>query len=906
MCCFTETNRNYNIPTVAQQIQDQFRRYWTSHITLQTSNSSCTFGSEYQPGGTMTALSGTWTTRIIDRGQDSGLGRWSFVTLQGRHANKITLITAYRVCNQTIDHTGDKTAFIQQWVLLRETGIHKPNPRKAFMTDLTQYIKELREANHSIILFIDANESRHGREGSIPTFLQATGLTDILYGKFATDTHQPPATYKRGTNCIDYAFVTPEVIPFIKACGYTAFDEVTPSDHRGIFLDIDLQSLLRCSPSPIESPDTRILSSTNPRNLRCYKAHLYKYLDDHNWYQRMHHIRNHPSSTVAEIEEGKRQAQAGLNDLIRGMKVAESRLSQRPTNPFSEPLFQQRKKTEYWRSLVSELRTGTNTQAHRQAITEQIQWKPPKNTGSNLLDFALTQLQSSVSEEKQLSQHATDLRIVFLAERMEYYSLQGKASAVKIIQRIKRAEAKARMWKKFHTMTNKDNQKGGLHHIRIPDEHGDLQDVYDPETITASLVSRNFKHFGQASNTPFAIEPIRSIMEPYGTNVIEAVPQLLENPEIDKATKTLLTQLRDLHAPVVSNQFSSNDLRNGFTKWREKTSTSPEGTHLGHYKAILAPDETPAEHKERMANLPTHKRREPHHGTSRTGDDVLKGMADLVSFCHRSGTPLDQWLKIINVMLEKIPGNPRIDKLRVIHLFDALWNLSLGIIWNQRLQSQAEALQLLNDGQWGSRKGKNSIDVVLLKQFTYETARLSRTSLITFDNDAKSCYDRIVMTYCLALCQRMGLPSSTATAFGKFLDNAKYYLKTKLQTSDEPYSSSPTNPLHGPGQGSRVGPPMWLFISSQIMQAFETHHPGLSMHDPTGWLQVTRIIDGFVDDTTLWVNDFEKELSSDAKRTPSKELITNLLNEAQQAAQWWEQLLGTSQMLLLLGELVIR
>lgn len=469
---------------------------------------------------------------------------------------------------------------------------------------------------------------------------------------------------------------------------------------------------------------------------------------------------------------------------------------------------------------------------------------------------------------------------------MEYYNLHGNSTAVKIIHRIERAEAKTRMWQKFQLMTNHGNHKGGLHHIRIPDNEGNLQDIYDPDTITDKLIERNFKHFGQANDTPFAKEPVRSTIGQNAEHIEEAIPILIADPNIDKATKTLLRQLQNLNEPKILNKFTAQDLRNGFKVWKEKTSTSPEGPHLGHYKAILAPDETIAEHSQQMDALPTHKRKEPHHGTARIGDSVLTGMANLVSYCHRSGTPLDQWLNIINVMLEKIPGNPRIDKLRVIHLFDALWNWSLGIIWNQRLQQQAEKRHLLHDGQWGSRKGRNSIDVVLLKQFTYETARLSRTSLITFDNDAKSCYDRIVMSYCLALCQKMGLPSSTDKAFGTFLDKAKYHLKTKLQTSDDSYSSSHYHPLHGPGQGSRVGPPMWLFISSQIMKALEARYKGLTLSDPQGWLHASRVIDGFVDDTTLWINDFEKELPTAASHTPSQELISTLLQEAQDAAQW--------------------
>ena len=123
--------------------------------------------------------------------------------------------------------------------------------------------------------------------------------------------------------------------------------------------------------------------------------------------------------------------------------------------------------------------------------------------------------------------------------------------------------------------------------------------------------------------------------------------------------------------------------------------------------------------------------------------------ASLLTMVYRHGVILVSWLTIFNVMIEKMPGNPRIDKLRVIHIFDALWNLSLGIMWSKRLQQQSKKFGILNEGQWGSRSGRVSAEVVVLKMLTYEMSRLTRTDLISFDNDAKACYDRIVMAFAL-------------------------------------------------------------------------------------------------------------------------------------------------------------
>jgi hypothetical protein len=90
-------------------------------------------------------------------------------------------------------------------------------------------------------------------------------------------------------------------------------------------------------------------------------------------------------------------------------------------------------------------------------------------------------------------------------------------------------------------------------------------------------------------------------------------------------------------------------------------------------------------------------------------------------------------------MIEKQPGCPRINKLRVIHLYEADYNLFLKIIWARHLVWHAHDLNKLNAGQAGSRPGRNSINVVIQNEMKYLYATLTRTGLATMDNNAKSC-----------------------------------------------------------------------------------------------------------------------------------------------------------------------
>ena len=199
----------------------------------------------------------------------------------------------------------------------------------------------------------------------------------------------------------------------------------------------------------------------------------------------------------------------------------------------------------------------------------------------------------------------------------------------------------------------------------------------------------------------------------------------------------------------------------------------------------------------------------------------------------------------------------------------------------------------------GSRQGKKAIECVCLKQFTYEIATFTRTDLVTFDNDAKSCYDRIVMAYALACCIHLGLPEMTAVAFGKFLDAARYHVKTVLGVSDDYYSHGDEgNDLHGPGQGSQPGPCLWAIECSQIMEALTKHFTGVDLCAPDRELKIAQALQGFVDDVANASAKFQDTLHHFTHNVYTEEqarhYLSLLVAEATTMAQWWETLLWHS------------
>jgi hypothetical protein len=80
---------------------------------------------------------------------------------------------------------------------------------------------------------------------------------------------------------------------------------------------------------------------------------------------------------------------------------------------------------------------------------------------------------------------------------------------------------------------------------------------------------------------------------------------------------------------------------------------------------------------------------------------------------------------------------------------------------------------------------------------------MTHTPLATFDNDAKSCCDRVIVVFALMLCQKNGVPQSVCMMAAMSLMMAECSIKTKCGVSSDTCSSTDGNLTHGPGQGTR-------------------------------------------------------------------------------------------------------
>jgi hypothetical protein len=112
------------------------------------------------------------------------------------------------------------------------------------------------------------------------------GLTNAL-----TDVHseQVPNTHVRGSKQIDFVLVTDGIRPCIKAIGLLD-ESILKSDHRAIFLDLDLILLLGAPPERLERPQFQNLKLDDPRISNRYRKLLNKQFECHNIYDSVKNI----------------------------------------------------------------------------------------------------------------------------------------------------------------------------------------------------------------------------------------------------------------------------------------------------------------------------------------------------------------------------------------------------------------------------------------------------------------------------------------------------------------------------------------------------------------------------------------------------------------------------------------
>jgi hypothetical protein len=264
----------------------------------------------------------------------------------------------------------------------------------------------------------------------------------------------------------------------------------------------------------------------------------------------------------------------------------------------------------------------------------------------------------------------------------------------------------------------------------------------------------------------------------------------------DHATKAMVKQLRKhpLLTKMIYPVGTTEDFISCFGCVPEKTSSLPSGRHLGHYLACI-------DLKDELSVL------------------LASVHAAMMSISLAEGFCPERWRQAINIMLEKIPGVPRINKLRIIQLLKADLNQVLRSTFDRNISKLAqETPGIISEHQYG-RSHHTCLTPFLNKLLTVQLLIQKKTNGIVFDNDAKGCYDRIDSGIALAALRQIGYSKNSVRILGLLWAHMDHHVATGFGVSDTSYKSTMDKMLYGIGQGSCSSPIAWALLNQLLLTA---------------------------------------------------------------------------------------
>lgn len=866
---------------VYHKAQDLVRHHSSQQSLLALHSSEEPATNIYKPGGTGFLILGELVSKLETPGiQSDLLGRWSSAHIRRRNMPPLSIIVGYQVCQRPTNILGN-TAYHQQVRALSKQGRHNEHPRSAFIHDLTTYISQLQEKGHDIILGGDFNEALTDRHSGMHRLLTSQNLIDPFLYRFPQA--QTFGTHINGSRRIDMILVSPGVLSAITKIGYAPYDYSKPSDHRPCLVEFNTRRLL----GHIFEPISRTMKNRTVRSKD--KASVEKFVNA--WFDL---LTEHP---ILEIQQSLDTDAASpamverLDELIGQCgQQAERKCRRRRPEFYSRPIVQQRIKVSLLRGHLRALRAGKD---RTNQLTSKMNRYGLAISFSPSIRITNTMLSQEVEKLKKLSKDHLDLRQQELEEKVQEAARTGKRQVTQILAAIQRSEMHQSTYRILRNVKNKASNASKIDRLEIPNSWPlpgtpieSIHTLEDPKQCTQwrlvtsptemeyYLVIRNRLHFGQAEGTPFTMEPLRSQLDWSATS--QTAEEILRGEYVhDHSTPNchdLLKACRQIEgiesAPA---ELTAADFRGKIRNWKEATTTSPSGRHLGWYKSLYAPGRQTQVNSD--VNESTSLRDK--QGT------IASLILSILNYCLRNTYVLNRWRKIVNVMIFKEPGNYKIHRLRVIHIYEADFNLILAVKWRHSLRN-ANNSGVLNPGQYGGRPGCEAQSLTLLEELKYDLAYLTRRTLFNFDNDASSCYDRIVVPLASIINRKYGIHKKVVAVHAQTLATAQYYLKTANGVSSSSYSTCEAYPIHGTGQGSGNSPSIWLFLSSTIFDVHKSLAYGAKYISPDGKHQVTMSMVGFVDDSTGILNDFQPQ---------SESSIPELCRRMQHDAQLWNNLL---------------
>ena len=306
-------------------------------------------------------------------------------------------------------------------------------------------------------------------------------------------------------------------------------------------------------------------------------------------------------------------------------------------------------------------------------------------SGKQELESLCKERHQAIRALQQIRMDAYNHRQTYLEEAADIQELKGNTDRVQILRNIRTVEELRRTYGHIRYATKEANQINGLTRVSYPTKTG-WKTTTDTTDLENRVLSQLTTHFGQASNTPLAENgDIYKILDGSDINTHGL-------PDTERGLKKWFNNTQ---TPQIATLITDQEFRQGIKRWKERTSTSPSGRHLGHYHAQILP-----RMGEESENVTT---------------TFVNIHVTILNLATKQKIVLPRWKEVNTICLPKDTGTPKIHRLRPLNLYEADLNLLLRIILAKRLLRKAERENTLPDEAWGNRKLRSAGDVGLQK-----------------------------------------------------------------------------------------------------------------------------------------------------------------------------------------------
>ena len=248
--------------------------------------------------------------------------------------------------------------------------------------------------------------------------------------------------------------------------------------------------------------------------------------------------------------------------------------------------------------------------------------------------------------------------------QLEMSGLAWDTTHARLLRRLQKAEEiKALMSTIRNARTS--NQRRGVTSIEIP-IHPDSdpktctewQIVEVPTDVITLLQNRNRLHFSQAHDTPFTVPPLSSELgscgDAPGTKaILEGRMDATGHGKHVQLLLQHLSQINDIAQHPNCPTISEADFVGKLKVWKESTTTSPSGLHLGHYKALIAQhqfsNDDPDTELADSVGMPGCSKREE---WNRMQQEMKTSHLHLINYALERGYSYQRWQSIVNTVVQ--------------------------------------------------------------------------------------------------------------------------------------------------------------------------------------------------------------------------------------------------------------